>query len=102
MDFLYANHKDLAKVSRLLVRGLFSEILKIHRLVWIFIWIFGYFKSVSSMFRSKLNLTKAVLSKTSTFGRIFVSWDGVLCAMEIHGLCPMDLKIYTPAKTPRL
>jgi hypothetical protein len=36
MDFFIGNHKDLAKLSRLLVRGFFLEILKIHRLVWIF------------------------------------------------------------------
>ncbi len=35
------NHKDLPKVSRLLVRGFFSWDFKIHRLVWIFLWIFG-------------------------------------------------------------
>ncbi len=44
------NHKDLPKVSRLLVRDFFLEIFKIHRLVWIFLWIFGWFQSVSSMF----------------------------------------------------
>jgi hypothetical protein len=48
-----------------------------------------------------LNLTHSVLSKT-TFGSIFVSLDGVLCAQGIYTLGPMDLEIYTLAKNPRL
>ncbi len=46
-------------------------------------------------------MTNAVLSK-ATFGSIFVSLDGVLCAKEIHRLGPMDFKIYILAKNPRL
>ncbi len=65
-----------------------------------FLWIFGCFKSVPSMFCLKLllilNLTNAVLLKKS----IFESYDGVLCAKEIHRLGPMDLKIYNLAKKP--
>jgi hypothetical protein len=34
--FLFGNHKHLAKVSRLLVCGIFLKILKIDRPVWIF------------------------------------------------------------------
>ncbi len=52
---------------------------------------------VSSYYYIVLNLTNAVLSKT-IFGSILVSYDGVLCAKEIHRLGPTDLKIYTLAK----
>ncbi len=48
--FLCVNHKGLAKVYRFLVRAFFFRILKIHRLVWIFLWIFCCYGSVSSMF----------------------------------------------------
>ena len=72
LDFqiqINSNRKDLAKGSETFGSQSFSlEILKIHRLV--------------------LNLTNAVLSKT-TFGSIFESsQDGVLCAKEIHRLGP--------------
>ena len=40
----------------------FLQILKIRRLVWIFLWIFGCFECVSSIFC--LKLIKAVLSQT--------------------------------------
>jgi hypothetical protein len=54
-----------------------------------------------SVFCSKLllflNLTNAVLSKP-TFGSIFVSKNGVLCAKEIHRLGTLDLKIYYLSK----
>jgi hypothetical protein len=67
-----------------------------------FLWIFGCFESVSLMFCLKLLLIlillNAVLSKV-TFGSMFVSSDDVLCIKEIHRLGPMDLKIYTLAKT---
>jgi hypothetical protein len=46
IDFLFGNHKHLAKVPRLF------EIFKIHRLVW----IFGCFECVSSSFCLKLLL----------------------------------------------
>jgi hypothetical protein len=76
MDFFIGNHKDLAKVLRLLVHVFIREIFKIHRLLRIFLWIFGCFKSVSSIFCLNLllilHLTKAVFSKT-TFGSIFQS-----------------------------
>jgi len=51
---LFENHKDLAKVSRLLVPGFVLEIFKIYWLVWIFLWIFDCFESVSSMFHFDL------------------------------------------------
>jgi hypothetical protein len=35
-------------------KDFFIEIFKIHRLVWIFLWIFACFKYVSSMFCAKL------------------------------------------------
>ncbi len=44
------NHKDLAKVSRLLIPRFFLRFFYINKLVWIFPWIFGWFESVSSMF----------------------------------------------------
>jgi hypothetical protein len=71
-------------------------------MVWIFLlWIFGCFQFVSSMFCSKLllflNFTNSALSK-KTLEAYFIK-DGVLCAKEIHRLGPMDLKIYTLAKT---
>jgi hypothetical protein len=54
----------------------FLRIFKIHKLVWIFLWIFGCFEFVPSMFNLKLllilNFTDAVLSKT-TVSSIFVS-----------------------------
>ncbi len=51
---------------------------------------FGYFKSVSSMFC----LIKSLLILNLTDA-------GVLCVKEIHrlGIGPIDLKIYTLAKT---
>ncbi len=52
--FLCVNHKGLAKVYRFLVRVFFLRFLKIHRLVWIFLWIFGCYGSVSSMFHFDL------------------------------------------------
>ena len=52
--FLCVNHKGLAKVYRFLVRTFFSQDFKIHRLVWIFLWIFGCYGSVSSMFHFDL------------------------------------------------
>ncbi len=65
------------------------EIFKIHRLVWDFPMIFGCFKSVSSIFLSKLililNFTNTVLSK-KTVGSIFI-----LCAKEIRRIGPLDL-----------
>jgi hypothetical protein len=50
MNFFYiGNHKDITKVSRL--RGFFVvEIFKIHRLVWIFLWIFCCFKLLHQCF----------------------------------------------------
>ncbi len=36
-----------------------------------------------------------------TFGNIFVSYVGVLCAIEIYRLGPMDLKIYNLEKKPK-
>jgi hypothetical protein len=55
MDLLVGNHKDVVKASRLLVRGFFF--------LEIFLWMFGCFESVSSMFCLKLllilNLTNA-------------------------------------------
>jgi hypothetical protein len=58
---LFENHKDLAKVSRLLVPGFVLEIFKIYWLVWIFLWIFDCFESVSSIFH--LDLYKYSLIK---------------------------------------
>jgi hypothetical protein len=99
-DFLFANHKHLAKVLRLLVCGFSYWDFKIQILC-----IFGYFECVSSMFCTKLLLiltfTNAVLSKM-TFRSIFVSYDGDLCAKEIHRLGPMDLKIFSLERNPRL
>ncbi len=46
----FGNHKHLAKVSRLLVYRFFDI------LVWIFLWFFGCFGSVTSMFSLKLLL----------------------------------------------
>jgi hypothetical protein len=43
MDFLLEIAMISAKASRLLVRGIFLEIFKIHSLVWFFLWIFGCF-----------------------------------------------------------
>jgi hypothetical protein len=59
------NHKDLAKVPRdFWFTDFVSLDLKIHRLIWIFLWIFGCFESDPSMFCLKslqiLNLTNAV------------------------------------------
>jgi hypothetical protein len=49
--FLLENHIDLGKKSRdFWLANFFLEIFKIHRLVWIFLWIFDCFESVSSMF----------------------------------------------------
>jgi|688.fasta_scaffold323718_1 hypothetical protein len=62
-----------------------------------FLWIFGCFDGVSSMFCLKviiLNFTNAFLYKTN-FRSIFVSSDAVLCPKEIHRLGPMNLKIYS-------
>ncbi len=90
---------EITKIHRF-----FSWDFKIRRLVWTFLWIFGCFECVSSMFCLRLllilNLTNTVLSKTS-FGSIFVSLDGVLCAKEIHRLGPMDFKIHTLPKNLR-
>ncbi len=98
MDFFIGNHKNFTKSQDFWFADFFLEILKI-------LWIFGCFESVSSRFYFKLllilNLTNAVLSKT-TFRSIFVLQDDVLCAKEIHRLGPVDLKIYTLAKNPRL
>jgi len=66
MDFFIGNQKDLAKVSREFA-DFFLEILKIHRLVWSFLLIFGCFESVSSMFFIiiiNFKFDNAVLSKT--------------------------------------
>jgi hypothetical protein len=56
-------------VWRILFHGFFSGVFKIHRLVWIFLWIFGCFECVSSMFSLMLllilNFTNPVLSMTS-------------------------------------
>ncbi len=72
----------------------FLKIFLIHRLVWIFLWSFSCFKSVSSMFRSNLllilNFTYYVLSK-KTFRSIFVKYEGVLFVKNIHRLGPMYL-----------
>jgi hypothetical protein len=101
MDFfLLENTKIWEKSQDFWFADFFLEILKIHRLVWIFP-MFGCFESVSSMLCLKLlliNLTNSVLSKT-TFGSIFVSLDGVLCTKEIHRLGPMDSSVY-PSKKP--
>ena len=51
---LSVNHKGLAKIYRFLLRAFFSQVLKIHRGVWIFLWIFGCYGSVSSMFHFDL------------------------------------------------
>ncbi len=73
----------------------FPEILIIHRLVCIFLWILVVLNVFQQCFFKNLllilNFTKAVLSKT-IFRSIFVSYDGVLCAKEIQRLGPMDLK----------
>jgi hypothetical protein len=70
-----------------------------------FLWIFGCFECVSSMFLCKvitnLKFPKDVLSKT-TFRSIFVSQDDFLCTKEIHRLRPMDLKIYSLERNPQL
>ncbi len=80
------------------------EISEIHKLVWISPWIFGCFECVPSMCCLKvlliLNFTNAVLSKT-TFGSIFVSQNGVLCAKGILRLGPMDLKIHSLERNPK-
>jgi hypothetical protein len=45
--FFIGNHKDLARVSRLLGHRFFSsDFFKIHRLVWIFLWVLGCFINV--------------------------------------------------------
>jgi hypothetical protein len=66
---------------------------------------FDCFDSVSSMFCLNLllilNLTIAVLSKTSFYSIFFFYHRMVSFATEIHRLGPMDLKIYTlPSKKP--
>jgi hypothetical protein len=57
------------------------------------------------MFCSKLllilNFYKHCFIKEDLWKHICIK-DGVLCATEIHSLGPMDLKIYTLAKNPRL
>ena len=44
------------KSGRFLVLGFFLKIFKIHRLVWIFLWIFGSYECVSSIFCLRLLL----------------------------------------------
>ncbi len=55
---------------------IFLEILKIHRLVWIFLWILGCFVSISPMFNFdlyKYSLYEMLLYLLKTsFERIFV------------------------------
>ncbi len=52
------------------------------------------------MFFSKLLLILNVKNTVIWYLiRIFVLYDGVLCAKEIRRLAPMDLKIYILAKT---
>ncbi len=50
---------------------------------------------------NNLKFTNAVLSKM-TCRNIYVSWDGALCAKEMHRLGPMGLKIYSLERNPWL
>jgi hypothetical protein len=71
--FLYGNYGDLAKVSRLWFVDFFLKIFKTHRLVCIFLWIFGYFINVSFKVIANLKFYitfYTVLSK-KTFESIF-------------------------------
>ena len=68
-----------------------------------FLWIFGCFKSVPSMFFCFkllliLNLTNAVLSKT-TFGSIFDALDGLLCDKKFIGWAQWIKKSITSKET---
>jgi hypothetical protein len=87
MHFLLEITKIWQKFQDFWFANFSPQIIKIHKLVWIFLWIFGCFESVSSIFCLKLllilNVKNGVLSKT-TFGSIFVSPDGVLCTKEMH------------------
>ncbi len=79
----------------------FLEIFKIHRLVWIlfFLVVLNLFRRCFFKVIANFKFVNTVLSIT-TFGSIFVSQDGALCAKEIHRLGPMDLEICTLAKKP--
>jgi hypothetical protein len=75
MDF-FGNHKDLAKVSRLL-----DEFFTIRRLVWIFLWIFGCFESVFGLeLLLFINLTNDILSKTTVPLEAYLYHRVVSCA----------------------
>jgi hypothetical protein len=50
--FLFGNKIHLAK-------DFFLEIFKIYRMVWIFLWIFGCFESISSKYNKKLTKNRA-------------------------------------------
>jgi hypothetical protein len=85
----------------------FLEIFKIHRLVWIFLWIFGCFECVSTMFCIKLLL---ILNLKSLFyqrppSETFLYHRTVSPPppekKEIHWLGPMNLKIYSQERNSR-
>jgi hypothetical protein len=75
----------------------FLEILKIHRLVWIFLRTFGCFECVSSMFCLKLFLNFTNASKA----KMTFEYPPPP-PKEIHRLGPMDLRIYSLEGNPRL
>ncbi len=56
MDFLLEITKIWQESRNFWFADFFLEILKIHSQVWIFLWIFGCFESVSSMFCFELLL----------------------------------------------
>ncbi len=72
----------------------------------VFLWIFGRFECVSSLFCLKLlqifNFTKCGYVKDDLQKHFCIKGDGVLCAKEIQRLDPMDLKIYSLERNPRL
>jgi hypothetical protein len=83
--------------------GFFLKILEIYRLICIFLWVFGCFECVSSMFCLKLlpilNFTNTVLTRRPLEAFLYHRM-AVLCAKEIHRLGCMDLKTYSLEKKP--
>ena len=84
----------------------FIEIFIIHGLVWIFLWISGWFECISSMFCLKLlqiiHFKRCAIKDDLQKHYCFIGNDRMMSCAQKKTLGPVDLKIYRLERNPRL